>query len=268
MFDKPVPGAGRLQRRTRRLLSPVVRRLWHIDMQGYERLPADGPAILCPNHISFLDSAFLMLTVPRNISFVGKAEYMDSWKTKYIFPAMGMIPIDRGGGDKSQSALDTAARILERGELFGIFPEGTRSRDGLLYKGRTGAARLALQIGCPIYPVGIVGTDAIQPPGAKAPKPFKHCTITIGRPVRPERYADRRAPHLASRSMIDEVMFEIREMTGQKYRNHYAGNKPEAASEQPVVAQAGGRYRHGAAAGPPTRAGRRPVTVPLGRHNA
>ena len=81
--------------------------------------------------------------------------------------------------------------MLRRGELFGIFPEGTRSRDGLLYKGRTGAARLALEVGCPIFPVGIVGTDAIQPPGAKAPKPFKRCTITIGRPVRPERYRDR-----------------------------------------------------------------------------
>ena len=87
-----------------------TRRLWHIDMTGYERLPDDGPAILCPNHISFLDSAFLMLTVPRNISFVGKAEYMDSWKTKYVFPAMGMIPIDRSGGEKSQSALDAAGR--------------------------------------------------------------------------------------------------------------------------------------------------------------
>ncbi len=125
----------------------------------------------------------------------------------------------------------------ERGELFGIFPEGTRSRDGLLYKGRTGAARLALQIGCPVFPVGITGTDAIQPPGAKAPKPFKHCTITIGRPVRPERYRDRREPHLAWRSMIDEVMFEIREMTGQEYRNHYAGEKVEAVLELPVVAQ-------------------------------
>ena len=98
--------------------------------KGYERLPDEGPAILCPNHISFLDSAFLMLTVPRNISFVGKAEYMDSWKTKYLFPAMGMIPIDRSGGAKSQAALDAAAAVLRRGELFGIFPEGTRSRDG------------------------------------------------------------------------------------------------------------------------------------------
>jgi 1-acyl-sn-glycerol-3-phosphate acyltransferase len=229
-------GAGVAQQRARRLLGPIARRLWRIDVTGYDRLPADGPAILCPNHISFLDSAFLLLTVPRNISFVGKAEYMDSWKTKHVFPAMGMIPIDRSGGDKAQSALDTAAGVLRRGELFGIFPEGTRSRDGVLYKGRTGAARLALEIGCPIFPVGIVGTDAIQPPGAKAPKPFKHCSITIGRPVRPERYQDRREPHLAWRSMTDEVMFEIREMTGQDYRNHYAGEPVETSVERPVVA--------------------------------
>src|SRR3954452_17813040 len=230
-------GAGAPQRRLRSLAGPVARRLWHIEMAGYERLPAEGGAILCPNHISFLDSAFLMLTMPRNISFVGKAEYMDSWKTKYIFPAMGMIPIDRSGGEKSASALDTAATVLGRGELFGIFPEGTRSRDGTLHKGRTGAARLALEVGCPIYPVGIVGTDAIQPPGAKAPKPFKRCSITIGRPVRPERYRDRRQPHLAWRSMIDEVMFEVRELTGQVYRNHYAGEKVEMSTDVPVVAE-------------------------------
>jgi 1-acyl-sn-glycerol-3-phosphate acyltransferase len=101
-----------------------------------------------------------MLTLPRNISFVGKAEYMDSWKTKHVFPALGMIPIDRSGGDKSASALDTAAGVLQRGELLGIFPEGTRSRDGVQHKGRTGAARLSPDVGCPIYPVGIVGTDA------------------------------------------------------------------------------------------------------------
>jgi len=218
-------------------LGPIARRLWRIDMNGYDRIPADGPAILCANHISFLDSAFLMLTLSRNISFVGKAEYMDSWKTKYLFPAMGMIPIDRSGGDKSQAALDTAAAVLRRGELFGIFPEGTRSRDGALYKGRTGAARLALELGCPIFPVGIVGTDQIQPPGAKAPKPFKHCSITIGRPIRPERYRDRREPHLACRSMIDEVMFEIREMTGQEYRNRYAGERVDTSTDVPVVAR-------------------------------
>ncbi len=229
-------GANKLQARARSIAGPVASKLWTINQVGYERLPSEGPAILCPNHISFLDSAFLMLTVPRNISFVGKAEYMDSWKTKFLFPAMGMIPIDRSGGSKSQAALDAAEEVLLRGELFGIFPEGTRSRDGTLYKGRTGAARLAMKIGCPIFPVGIVGTDVIQPCDAKVPKLRKECTITIGRPVRPERYTGRGAEHVAWRSMMDEIMYEIREMTGQTYRNVYAGQSESETSSPSKVA--------------------------------
>ena len=172
-----------------------------------------------------------MLSVPRNISFVGKAEYMDSWKTKFLFPALGMIPIDRSGGSKSLVALETAEGVLRRGELFGIFPEGTRSRDGKLHRGRTGAARLALQVGAPIFPVGITGTDRIQPPDAKAPKPFGSCAITIGPPIRPERYAASPEQHRALRAMTDEVMFEIRDMTGQEYVNRYAGASDEASTE-------------------------------------
>lgn len=229
-------GAGKLQDRTRRIAGPVARRLWSFTLEGYDRLPADGPAILCPNHVSFLDSAFLMLTLPRRISFVGKAEYMDDWKTKHLFPAMGMIPIDRSGGDKSTAALDTAEAVLRRGELFGIFPEGTRSRDGYLYKGHTGAARLAFKLGCPIYPVGVVGTREIQPPDAKAPKLRMPCTIRIGRPIKPERYrrfaGDER---VALRQCIDEVMFEIRELTGQEYRDVYATKKAEALPAAPAV---------------------------------
>ena len=223
-------GAGKLQTRFRRISRPVARTLWQFDLQGFDRLPADGPAILCPNHISFLDSAFLMLNVPRNISFVGKAEYMDSWKTKFIFPALGMIPIDRGGGDKSQAALDTAETVLRRGELFGIFPEGTRSRDGDLYKGRTGAARLALRVGCPIFPVGVIGTREIQPPDAKLPKIRQPCTIKIGRPINIERYRSRMDDHLVLRQITDELMFEIRELTGQQYHNVYAGKKADVES--------------------------------------
>jgi 1-acyl-sn-glycerol-3-phosphate acyltransferase len=227
------PGAGKLQRRVRKVGRPVVTRLWDIELSGFERLPTNGPAILCPNHVSFLDSAFLTFTVPRNISFVGKAEYMDSWTTKFLFPAMGMIPIDRSGGSKSTAALDAAEEVLRRGELFGIYPEGTRSRNGTLGKGRTGAARLAMSVGCPIYPVGIVGTDAIQPPDAKLPKLRKTCQIKIGRPVKPERYLNRGAEHLAWRSMIDEVMFEIRELSGQEYVNLYHG---QTAETEPTVA--------------------------------
>ena len=235
MTSVSIEGAGKAQQRVRRVVRPVAKALWTFDLQGFDRLPAEGPAILCPNHVSFLDSAFLMLHVPRNISFVGKAEYMDSWKTKYLFPWMGMIPIDRGGGDKSKAALETAEAVLRRGELFGIFPEGTRSRDGMLHKGRTGAARLALKIGCPIFPVGVIGTRDIQPPDAKVPKLRGSCTIKIGRPINVERYRHRADDHMVLRQITDELMYEIRELTGQDYRNVYAGKTAE--TEPTVVAK-------------------------------
>jgi 1-acyl-sn-glycerol-3-phosphate acyltransferase len=165
---------------------------------------------------------------------------MDSWKTKYLFPALGMIPIDRKGGRASSAALDAAERVLRRGELFGIFPEGTRSRDGYLYKGHTGAARLALKVGCPLFPVGIVGTDKIQPPDAKLPKLRQECRITIGRPGRVERYQDRADDRFVFRQIIDEVMFEIREMTGQTYKDVYATKRAEGLpAEEAKVATVG-----------------------------
>ncbi|MFM7045464.1 MAG: lysophospholipid acyltransferase family protein [Ilumatobacteraceae bacterium] len=229
-------GAGRAQTRARRALRPLATRLWRFTLEGFDRLPAEGPAILAPNHVSFLDSAFLMLHVPRNISFVGKAEYMDSWKTRVLFPMMGMIPIDRSGGEKSKAALDAAESVLRRGELFGIFPEGTRSRDGVLHKGRTGAARLAMSVGCPIYPVGVIGTREIQPPDAVVPRLFRECTIRIGRPINVERYRDRGDDHLVLRQVTDELMFEIRELTGQEYRNVYAGTTAEPVQRATVLA--------------------------------
>jgi 1-acyl-sn-glycerol-3-phosphate acyltransferase len=201
--------------------------LWRFDLRGFEQLPETGPAILCANHVSFLDSAFLIIQAPRNISFVGKSEYLDSWKTRRLFPALGMIPIDREGGEKAQVALDAAENVLQRGELFGIFPEGTRSRDGMLYKGKTGAARLAIKLDCPIFPVGIVGTREIQPPDAKLPRVGGRVSITIGKPISPARYAQRSDDHLVLREMTDEVMFEIQSMTGQQYRNVYAGKRQD-----------------------------------------
>jgi 1-acyl-sn-glycerol-3-phosphate acyltransferase len=228
-------GAGKAQQRVRRILRPISDKLWKFELEGFEHLPAEGPAILCPNHVSFLDSAFLLLHVSRNISFVGKSEYMDSWKTKYLFPLMGMIPIDRRGGGKSQAALDTAETVLRRGELFGIFPEGTRSRDGVLHKGRTGAVRLALKVGCPIFPVGVIGTREIQPPDARVPKLRGECTIKIGRPINLERHRNRDDAHRVLRQITDELMYEIRELTGQDYRNVYAGKTTD--SEPTVVAK-------------------------------
>ena len=225
--DALYSGATELQARIRPAVRVIANRLWRFELQGFERLPETGPAILCANHVSFLDSAFLIIQAPRNISFVGKSEYLDSWKTRRLFPALGMIPIDREGGEKAQTALIAAEKVLQRGELFGIFPEGTRSRDGMLYKGKTGAARLAMKLDCPIFPVGIIGTREIQPPDAKLPRVGGRVKITIGKPILPARYSHRSDDHLVLREMTDEVMFEIQSMTGQQYRNVYAGKKHE-----------------------------------------
>ena len=225
--DDLYSGATELQSRIRPAVRVIANRLWRFDLQGFDQLPETGPAILCSNHVSFLDSAFLIIQAPRNISFVGKSEYLDSWKTRRLFPALGMIPIDREGGEKAQVALEAAENVLQRGELFGIFPEGTRSRDGMLYKGKTGAARLAIKIDCPIFPVGIVGTREIQPPDARVPRVGGRVSITIGKPISPARYAQRSDDHLVLREMTDEVMFEIQSMTGQQYRNVYAGKRQD-----------------------------------------
>lgn len=229
-----LPGTGKAQVRARRVIKPLLDRLWDVHIEGLDNIPVDGPAILCPNHISFFDSVFTMVYAGRQISFVGKAEYMDSWKTKHLFPALGMIPIDRSGGSKSEGALIAAEQVLRRGELFGIYPEGTRSRDGMLYKGHTGAARLALKVGCPIIPVGIIGTREIQPPDTFFPKTGLSCTVKFGQPIDPERYRDRGDDHLVLREMTDELMFEIRELTGQQYRNVYATKKAESLPAEPV----------------------------------
>jgi len=219
---------GKLYPLARAIVRPAMRALWRINVTGLHNVPAEGPALFCPNHISFVDSLVLPCVLPRRISYVGKAEYMDSWKTRHVFPAIGMIPIDRGGGSASQRALDTAARVLERGELFGIYPEGTRSRDGKLHKGHTGPARLALRTGAPIIPVGIRGTDRMQPADAPLPKPFISCQVNIGAPIDVSRYADRSDDRLVLRQLIDEVMYEIRKLSGQEYVDTYAGKATKA----------------------------------------
>jgi 1-acyl-sn-glycerol-3-phosphate acyltransferase len=219
---------GKLYPVAKAVLSPIFKGLWRIKVEGLEHVPETGGAIFCPNHTSVIDSFFLPLTLPRQIKFVGKAEYMDSWKTRHLFPAMGMIPIDRSGGSAAERALNTAARVLEEGGFFGIYPEGTRARDGRLHRGHTGPARLAIRTGVPIIPVGIVGTREIQPPDAKLPKPFKPATVRFGRPINPARYADRGDDRMVLRQIIDEVMYEIRSLTGQEYVDEYATKKAES----------------------------------------
>ncbi|MFI5044540.1 MAG: lysophospholipid acyltransferase family protein, partial [Acidimicrobiales bacterium] len=231
--------AGQLQTVARAVLVPPFRFLWRLTTEGLDNLPESGGAVIAPNHVSVLDSFFVPLVLPRRITYVGKSEYMESWKTKYLFPAMGMIPIDRSGGDSSKRALDAAARVLDSGELFGIYPEGTRSRDGQLHKGHTGLARLALRTGVPIVPVGIIGSREIQPPDAQWPKPFKRVHIRFGRPIDVARYQDRANDRLVLRQITDEVVFEIANLTGQPYVDQYASSASTPAStDTPVPAAA------------------------------
>jgi 1-acyl-sn-glycerol-3-phosphate acyltransferase len=229
--------AGQIQTAARLALTPPFRFLWRVTTEGLDHVPATGGAIIAPNHISVLDSFFVPLVLPRRITYVGKAEYLDDWKTRWLFPAMGMIPIDRSGGDSSRRALDAAAGVLEAGELFGIYPEGTRARDGVLHKGHTGMARLALRTGAPIVPVGIVGTDAVQPPDARFPHPFRRVHLRFGRPVRVERYRGRADDRLVLRQITDEVMYEIAALSGQEYVDTYATKpaRPTAPETTPVA---------------------------------
>jgi len=229
--------AGRLQSVFRAVLTPPFRFLWDVTTEGLEHVPDSGGAIIAPNHVSVLDSFFVPLTLPRRITYVGKAEYMDDWKTRWVFPAMGMIPIDRSGGDSATAALDTAASCLEADQLFGIYPEGTRARDGLLHKGHTGIARLALRTAVPIIPVGIIGSDVVQPPDARFPLPFRRVHIRFGRPISVDRYRERADDRLVLRQIVDEVMYEIRNLSGQTYVDSYA-TKPSVAPAAPVAVPA------------------------------
>jgi 1-acyl-sn-glycerol-3-phosphate acyltransferase len=219
---------GQLYDVAMKVIGPVFRTSWKLEIEGADRVPTTGPAIMCPNHTSVLDSFFLPLALPRRITYVGKAEYMDDWKTKYLFPALGMIPIDRSGGNASQAALDAAQGILEKGELFGIYPEGTRSRSGKLHRGHTGPARLAIRTGAPIIPVGIVGARDVMPPDAKFPKLRLPVKVRFGRPINARHYDDRGDDRMRLRQIIDEVMYEIRELSGQDYVDEYATKKAES----------------------------------------
>lgn len=224
---------GQLQKPVKTVLAPLMSVCWRVRTEGSEHLASLGRAILAPNHTSVLDSFFVPMVLDRPMTYVGKAEYLDDWKTSFLFPALGMIPIDRSGGSAASAALDKAAEVLDRDEFFGIYPEGTRSRSGLLHKGHTGVARLALRTGAPIVPVGILGAREVQPPDAKFPRPFMEVAIRFGEPIDVTRYADRANDRLVLRQITDELMYEIRGLTGQEYVDTYATKT--AAASSPTV---------------------------------
>jgi|TARA_R110002110_G_scaffold413401_3_gene640729 1-acyl-sn-glycerol-3-phosphate acyltransferase len=224
-----LPGADRLAKYALGAIRQLTHRLWDFEIEGWEHIPRIGPGLIAPNHLSFCDSVFIPAALPRRMWAIGKGEYMDSWKTKHIFPAMGMIPVDRTGGDAAQVALDTAARVLDAGHLFMIYPEGTRSRSGNLHKGRTGVARLAAKCKVPIIPVGHSGTIEVQPPDTVVMKPFKKVTVRFGKPMWAHEHGDPSDPRTLRR-FTDAVMYEIAELSGQTYVDVYAGATPTEAA--------------------------------------
>lgn len=209
-----------------------MRTIYRARVEGIEHIPTSGAAIISPNHRSFFDSPLVMTMTPRPVVFLGKAEYMDRPTTRYLFPAVGMVPIKRDVKKASMAALQTAAELLDDGRLVGIYPEGTRSRDGLLHRGHAGVAHLAVMTNAPIVPVGIIGTEHVQPIGSSFPKPFQRpITIRFGEPIHPANYrygGSRKRRH----QMLDDVMASIAAMTDQE-------RSPEFASDEPPLIRGG-----------------------------
>jgi 1-acyl-sn-glycerol-3-phosphate acyltransferase len=220
-------------------LGPVLRVLYRPWVEGLEHIPTDGPAILASNHLSFSDSFFLPLVVSRRITFVAKEEYFTGTGLKGRFSAgffrgVGQIPMDRSGGKASDGALNAGLAVLQKGGLFGIYPEGTRSPDGRLYRGRTGVARLALAAGVPVLPVAMVDTEKIQPPGRVIPK-IARVGVKIGAPLDFSRYAGLEDDRFVLRSVTDELMYELMSLSGQEYVDMYASQAKAAAAANPAA---------------------------------
>lgn len=201
-------------------LRPAVKVLWRPRVRGLEHVPTSGPAILAPNHQSFLDSVFLPVTLDRPVFFLGKSDYFTGYQ-RYFYESLGVMPVYREGGDAGEASLRKGQHILESGRILGIYPEGTRSGDGRLYRGKTGPVRLAMRTGAPILPVALTGTFEVLPADKRVPK-LKQIGIQIGRPLDMSRYGGDENDRFAIRSATDELMYEIMQMSGQTYVDAYA----------------------------------------------
>jgi len=219
------------------LLGPLLRLLCRPTIEGVQHVPERGGAILASNHLAVVDSFFLPLLVPRRITFLAKREYFTQpglvgRLKKIFFSGVGQVPVDRSGGSAAQAAMDTAVRLLREDKLLGIYPEGTRSPDGRLYKGKTGVARMTLEAGVPVIPVAMIGTDKVNPIGSRIWRPHK-VHIRIGAPLDFSRYAGMAGDRFIERSMTDEIMYALMELSGQPYVDMYAASvKERAAAEQ------------------------------------
>jgi 1-acyl-sn-glycerol-3-phosphate acyltransferase len=218
------------------LLGPLLKLIFRPWAEGTENIPEEGGAILASNHLSYSDWLFMPLTITRRVTFVAKAEYfttpgLKGWLQKTFFSGAGQVPIDRSSGTAAAGAMATGLRILESGELFGIYPEGTRSGDGRLYRGKTGVARMALDAKVPVIPLAVVGTDIVAPPGKIFGK-FARPGVRFGKPLDFSRYEGLEDDRFVLRSITDEIMYEIMELSGQEYVDVYASKAKEQAAQE------------------------------------
>jgi 1-acyl-sn-glycerol-3-phosphate acyltransferase len=222
-------------------LGPFLKVVFRPHVEGAENVPAEGPVILASNHLSYADWLFMPLVIPRRVTYVAKSEYftgkgLGGRLKKTFFSGTGQVPIDRASGSAAAGALKTQLELLSNGEVCGIFPEGTRSHDGRLYRGKTGVARLTLESGVPVIPVAVVGTDTIAPPGKKFGRLVRP-HVRFGQPLDFSRYAGMQNDRFILRSITDEIMYEIMRLSGQEYVDMYASrakeeSKKSAASEK------------------------------------
>lgn len=213
------------------LLGPLLSLLGRPKVEGLQYVPSTGPVILASNHLAVMDSFYLPLVVRRRITFLAKSEYftgtgIKGWFSRWFFTAVGQVPIDRTSADAAQAALDTAERVLRQGKLLGMYPEGTRSPDGRLYKGKTGLARLALETGVPVIPVAMIGTDVVNPPGTSMLR-FGRVTVRFGKPMDFSRFDGLAGNRFIERAVTDEVIYELMGLTGQEYVDIYAATVKE-----------------------------------------
>ena len=217
----------------RAFLTPILLLAFRPKVKGLRHVPATGPCILASNHLSFSDSIFLLLVVPRKVTYLAKAEYFNSpglkgFIQKLTFIALGQVPVDRSGGRRSEAALLTGLQILAEGDCLGIYQEGTRSPDGRLYRGRTGIARLAMESGAPVIPVAMFNTNEIQPTGKLMPK-IKRVRMEFGEPM----YFTGDSTNLNTlRDVTDEIMRKIQSMSGQEYVDIYASKRKSEIAEE------------------------------------
>jgi 1-acyl-sn-glycerol-3-phosphate acyltransferase len=209
------------------IIAPVLRVLFRPWAEGTDNVPRQGPAILASNHLSFSDHFFAPLPLPRKVVFLAKSEYFTGHGIKGLmsrafFRGVGQIPVDRSGGAASERALRTGLRVLAAGELLGIYPEGTRTPDGRLYRGKTGVARLALEAKAPVVPTAMIGGFEFQPPGKLTPRLRIRPGVRFGKPLDFSRYYGLEQDRIVLRAITDEIMYELMKLSGQEYVDEYA----------------------------------------------